>query len=118
MQIPPVGFPVSFRAKLDKTISQGAHRLCVLAYGVPAAVQRLLWEDDTHASHLCHCSLCIEPTHIVVESRAANEARKTCKGLLVVRTTIGGVEYDLSPAPCPHNPPCIFDFEVRDAVQV
>ncbi len=114
MQIPPLGFPAAHRQG-TKTLPQSGHRLAVVAHQTDNEVQSLLADDGQHASHLCHEPLCIEPTHIVVESKIDNEARKMCKGRLVVRTTISGVEYDLPPRPCPHTPPCLPDMEVRVA---
>lgn len=65
------------------------------------------------ASHLCHETTCVNPDHIVVEPKAENEARKSCKGLVVVRTTILGRVFWLRPRPCLHQPPCLFPVEER-----
>lgn len=117
MQIPPVGFLVSQRTG-PKTLPQSGHRLAVVAHKTDAEVTLLLSDDSQHASHLCHEPLCIEPVHIHVESKNDNEDRKMCKGRLVVRTTINGVEYVLQPRACPHTPACIPDAEERVAMPV
>ncbi|EXJ65546.1 hypothetical protein A1O7_01887 [Cladophialophora yegresii CBS 114405] len=100
----------------SQTLPQSGHRLAVVAHKTDAEVQLLLSDDGQYASHRCHGPLCIEPAHICVESKRDNEDRKMCKGRLLVRTIMAGVEYDLHPRPCPHNPPCIEDVEERVAV--
>lgn len=115
VQIPPEGLQHTVG---DKALPQGAHRLAVIAYKPADQVQRLLYETGTHASHLCHEPLCMNPEHIVVEDKAHNEARKVCRGRLMVRTSISGVVYELAPAACPHEPQCLVDIEDRVAARV
>ncbi|KAI0021713.1 hypothetical protein F4780DRAFT_737429 [Xylariomycetidae sp. FL0641] len=61
--------------------------------------------EGAHASHLCHQPACINQDHIVVESKEENEARKGCKGRIIIKTIktiVGGVAYTLPPAnQCP-----------------
>lgn len=70
------------------------------------------------ASHLCHHPTCINPEHVVVEPKEANEGRKTCKRVgLVVETVIDGKVYRLEPehqCTCP-GVKCIFMLERREA---
>lgn len=73
-----------------------------------------------HASHLCHNPTCINPDHIVVEKKELNEGRKSCKGRVVVLTTIGGKQFRLPPlkqCECP-GAKCIPMIEVREAEEV
>ena len=42
------------------------------------AAKDLLVNNGGQASHLCSTAQCMEPRHIVVESKADNEARKCC----------------------------------------
>lgn len=42
------------------------------------AAKQLLVHRDGQASHLCSTAQCMEPRHIIVESKASNEARKQC----------------------------------------
>jgi len=76
--------------KKEKPPPQNAHRLVVLAHKPQADFERMLAGE--HASHLCHNTICINPEHIVVESKA-NEARKACRALgLIVIVEIDGRE--------------------------
>jgi hypothetical protein len=47
-------------------------------------------------SHLCHDKRCFNPAHIIVEPRALNEARNSCRRRPVLRT--GSLTFH----PCPH----------------
>lgn len=58
-----------------KPLIQAIHRLAVVAYGTEDSRIRML-ENGWHTSHRCHNSRCFAPDHIVVERKAANEARK------------------------------------------
>jgi hypothetical protein len=65
-------------ARKQKPCPQSGHRLAVIAFHDQTAIDHML-DDAWHASHLCHRPRCIEPSHIVVEPKRANEARKACK---------------------------------------
>jgi hypothetical protein len=111
-----------------KPLPQGAHRLAVIAskrYKTPSCslnstnlylassnddVQRML--DGDHASHRCHNPRCLNPEHLIVESKERNEARKGCAGRVQVYTTIGGLKYVLEAKACScEGPPCIITKE-------
>ncbi|RTE70188.1 hypothetical protein BHE90_015413 [Fusarium euwallaceae] len=62
----------------SKPLPQNGHRLAVVAWH-PEEAKRHLLEDESHASHLCGNPLCIEPSHIHIEPKTANEARKGCR---------------------------------------
>lgn len=67
-------------------------------------------EPDYEASHLCHQPTCIESTHIVVEPKKANEARKACAHNLIRLYIIvpEGIQVVAeSEWSCPHSPPCL-----------
>ncbi|KAF7535444.1 hypothetical protein G7054_g5378 [Neopestalotiopsis clavispora] len=73
----------------EKGLPQRAHRLAVLAYKSDKDVARLLGGDN--ASHLCHQPTCINPDHLVVETKEAKEARKACKNAgNIIRCSLGG----------------------------
>ena len=78
--------------------------------------ERLLAGDQ--ASHLCHQTRCVNPDHIIVEPKAANEGRKACRALgPIIRTEFGGTELELLPlgeCNCP-GAKCIFMIERREA---
>lgn len=62
-------------------------------------VQRLFAGEQ--ASHLCHQPTCINRQHIVVEPKAANEARKGCPLGPTIITQYNGVTLRLvSPNQC------------------
>lgn len=127
------------QAKKAREKPFGAHRVAVLLHHDAEAVQKMLFADH-HASHLCHQPICINHEHIVVEKKADNEARKSCKGKVskrltlrfrtyskklpllkeipqvVVKTIIHEQQFALPPSPCPHNPPCLFLEEWREAI--
>lgn len=42
-------------------------------------------EDGQHISHICHCSLCINPLHLSKEPQSVNNERQICKNLVPVR---------------------------------
>jgi hypothetical protein len=72
-----------------------------------------------HASHLCHQPTCINPDHIVVETKEKNEGRKACKkaGSIII-TEWKGEELVLPPNnDCRCEPPCIYMIERRVAAQ-
>lgn len=56
--------------------------------------------DGDHASHQCHNPRCLNPDHLIVETKAMNEARKDCAMRVLVYTVIGGVKYELQPKAC------------------
>lgn len=92
-----------------KQMPQNAHRLVVIGHGTEEERRRLV-ENGDHASHRCGQPTCIEPSHIVVESKADNEARKACKqSLLVGLATVDGVTKTVwrSSYQCDHTPSCI-----------
>jgi hypothetical protein len=70
------------------------------------------------ASHLCHQPTCINPEHIVVEPKAANEGRKACRALgPIFKTVWQGKELTLPPqgvCNCSGRK-CIFMIERREA---
>lgn len=75
-------------------------------------------DEGEEASHLCHHSTCINPLHITVEPKEANEGRKAC--LLLSRKRIikleGVTTLVVDPAQaCACNPPCILEDIVQDA---
>jgi hypothetical protein len=80
--------------------------------------KRLL--SGAHASHLCYQPTCISPSHIVVEAKAMNEARKRCLQGPVISTVVEGCKYTLPPlASCQcAGEKCILIIEQRDAVVV
>jgi hypothetical protein len=61
-----------------KPLPQNGHRLAVIAWHSEESRRHLL-DDGWHASHRCANPLCIEPSHIHVEPKSANEARKSCR---------------------------------------
>lgn len=101
-----------------KPAPQNAHRLVVLASKSDDEFQRLLAGE--HASHLCHQPTCINPAHIVVESRAVNEGRKRCRALgPIIKTEWKGEQLTLPPlgkCRCP-GVKCIFMIERREATK-
>lgn len=64
----------SKRAELPKS---NAPRLVVWAKSTEEERRRFI-EEDEDASHLCHESRCIREDHIIGESKARNQGRKTC----------------------------------------
>jgi hypothetical protein len=63
------------------------------------------YPDNFEASHLCHSSNCLRPSHIVMESRSVNDERNNCSGEIecpVCETVL---------AACTHDPPCIWKVE-------
>ena len=96
----------------------GAHRVAVLLHHSADAVRRMLHEGQ-HASHLCHHPTCVNHEHIVVESKEDNEARKSCRGKVIVKFVLWGKTFFARPStPCPHNPPCILPVEEREVEEV
>ncbi|KAF7561408.1 hypothetical protein G7046_g2743 [Stylonectria norvegica] len=82
IQIAPV-VTVRTRARQGETrkpkpLPQNGHRLSVIAWHPEKAHKHLL-DDGWHAGHLCGNPRCIEPTHVYVEPKGANEARKGCR---------------------------------------
>lgn len=75
--------------------------------------------EGEHASHLCHQPTCINPEHIVVEPKAANENRKGCRALgPVIKTEWKGTELTLAPRGICNcsGAKCIFMIERREAI--
>jgi hypothetical protein len=71
-------------------------------------VQRLLAGE--HASHLCGEAACVNPDHIVVESKDSNESRKYCqKDFFTGFITIGNkeVRVDVGTNVCSHAVSCV-----------
>jgi hypothetical protein len=54
--------------------------------------------DGDQASHLCHQPVCINPDHIIVEPKAANEKRKECRARgPIVKARVGETTIVLPP---------------------
>jgi len=102
--------------------AQLAHRIVAFLNCAADQVELLLRGQDSeaqgyYASHLCGIANCINPQHIVVETRAENEARKSCHQHVVVRTEIDSTSYILPPnRSCPHQPQCFWQIEDREAM--
>lgn len=68
------------------------HQLAIVAKGQGVQLTLTAGENHTHeVSHLCHTPGCFNPEHVVVELRAENAARNSCKGHVVVRAPDGTV---------------------------
>ncbi|KAM3425882.1 hypothetical protein MY4824_010140, partial [Beauveria thailandica] len=76
--VPTLGLRSRNGQRKQKPMPQNAHRLAVVAHLDTEAVNHLLY-DYWHASHLCGRPTCIEPNHIAVEPKSANESRKGCR---------------------------------------
>ncbi|KAK9361124.1 zinc-binding loop region of homing endonuclease-domain-containing protein [Lipomyces starkeyi] len=79
-------------------------------------VYNLLY-GDYEASHLCHQPTCINPDHLVVETRQANLSRKICAVKFDLKTRINGRDYILKAEECPHSPRCVIILKTRAAVE-
>ena len=103
-------------APKTKPKPQNAHRLVVIAHKTEDEITRLLQGEQ--ASHLCHKTTCINPDHIVVETKARNEQRKGCRAMgPTIITTFEGRELVLLPngqCKCDGGK-CIFMIERRVA---
>ena len=64
--------------------------------------------------------MCIEPGHLHVESKGANEDRKKCaaRGFLSIVTEISGSKYSLDPKLCRCTPLCIPMVQRRAATLI
>ncbi|KAJ5096469.1 hypothetical protein NUU61_005825 [Penicillium alfredii] len=96
---------------------QNAHRPVVLAEKTDEEIARLLAGEQ--ASHLCHQPTCVNPDHIVVEPKMANEARKGCRSLgPTIKTVWNGKVLSLPPRGVCNRPGqrCVFMIEWRHAV--
>lgn len=60
---------------------------------------------DCEISHLCDTPNCVEPSHLVLESRSSSMKRKGCPGYAICKDTLLQL--------CKHEPPCL---KVTDAV--
>jgi len=112
--LPPVLVPAHEQEPIISP--QLAHRVACYIYKSEADVEKLLY-GGYHASHRCGYERCINPEHLVVETKAENEARKACSNKVDVITVIGQHRYVLHDQPCTHTPPCIIRREERNAVQ-
>ena len=68
-----------------------------------------------HVSHLCHQRNCFNIKHLVVETRAANEARKKCRGRAPIVETEDGKRYPPRHRCHCRGHKCISMVEVRKA---
>lgn len=98
--------PVVMSRVQAKAPAQLAHRIVCYLHKPAGDVDRLL-HHGYHASHLCHQPTCINPDHLVVESKALNELRKECRPKMHVRCFIDGRAFVLPDTACPHVPHCI-----------
>jgi len=63
------------------------------------------YPDSFEASHLCHSSNCLRPSHITMEPRSVNDERNNCSGeieCLTCKTVLDA---------CTHDPHCIWRVE-------
>jgi len=63
------------------------------------------YPDNFEASHLCHSSNCLRPSHITMEPRSVNDERNNCSGeieCLTCKTVLDA---------CTHEPHCIWRVE-------
>lgn len=94
---------------------QNAHRLAVVAHKGAQDRTNLL-DNGYHASHRCHNPTCINPDHIVVETKANNEGRKRCRQEFWL-VELGGVAIAQSVFKCACVPRCIPRVLVGEAVE-
>lgn len=77
------------------------------SFGWPPAQIAMLWNNkippsnDVEASHLCNHTWCLNPEHLVWETRATNAARKNCR----IWTTCP-CPCNKGFNPCTHEPKC------------
>ncbi|KAK9357090.1 zinc-binding loop region of homing endonuclease-domain-containing protein [Lipomyces starkeyi] len=102
--------------KKIKDSPQLAHRIICYLTKCDNDVYNLLYKGY-HASHLCHQPICINPDHLVIESKEANESRKICSAKVHVQASINGIGYLLAAEECRHSPPCIIRLESRTATE-
>ena len=78
-------------------------------------VRQEIWQtvsdNSWHCSHLCHNTLCINPTHMVFETSSKNTSRgNSCQGPW--KQVLGGNVRDFmalyQPCPAAHHPKCLF----------
>jgi len=55
--------------------------------------------DGKEISHLCDTPNCIEPSHLILESRSSNMSRQNCIGYACYQDTLFKL--------CEHEPPCL-----------
>jgi len=72
-------------------------RVVLRAFGSSQDVLNLATDRDWNASHLCHHGMCVRPGHLVVETMAYNNSRKSC----------GARHSESDSYACPHSPACI-----------
>lgn len=86
-------------ARTKRRAEQYVHRMAIVAWHPPAALEMLLFGDGgpqtIDASHLCHNAACFTPSHLVVERHGLNERRKA-------HCSLGRV------CRCGSSPQCIF----------
>jgi len=63
------------------------------------------YPDSFEASHLCHASNCIRPSHITMEPRSINDERNNCSG--EIECPACEIVLDA----CTHDPHCIWRVE-------
>ncbi|KAK9361123.1 zinc-binding loop region of homing endonuclease-domain-containing protein [Lipomyces starkeyi] len=121
IMIEPVAiFP--FRARKNEPrdvtdrVYESAHRVVCYLTKSEDDVYNLLYRGY-EASHLCHHRTCINPDHLVVETRQANLSRKVCAVTFDVETRVNGRLYILKAEECPHSPRCVIILETRAAVE-
>ena len=75
---PPYGI---IRTKPPGATNRKALRVHVLAYVTSdiSARRTIMRKKTCDVSHICHTSLCIDPSHLSVESRSINNCRRTCR---------------------------------------
>lgn len=81
----------SGKGGIQRTIKDTKYSLNVLVY----ILFYRFYDEDLHVSHRCGKARCINPEHLVLESRNENESRKGCP------------REDKAWASCPHSPKCI-----------
>lgn len=59
-------------------------------------------------SHLCDVQNCVEPTHIILESRSCNMSRRSCPGYCIHKQHLLRL--------CKHDPPCVRVTSCKEVV--
>ena len=73
-------------------------------------------DDIWEASHLCHHPRCINPQHIIIETRRKNLKRNMCIGHSdLVECKCGAYN---SPCTHTHVPPCLLPKDKKEAEQI